>query len=656
MKKKVINILCSSALALLVSAGITRFVFNQTSKPSVKVEAGISNYDTNKSTYYNGITATEGKQLAAALHDLITSTHATYTTYDDNGSGGKQKNTDRYYENGSAVSGYIYEFYSGVKWPDAWAPTDGSTKGGYNREHVWPQSSSKPTGSSTQMWGQTGGGADMHHLRPSENRLNSTRGNDKFGLVSSRESHKVYAQYGTNSTYALGGYDLGDVFEPLDSKKGDVARIVLYVYIHYNTYKETSLFGNYGTTNGNGSSSYFASSLLPLTRVVDASDESKALETLLSWNLSDPVDDIETRRNEQVAKYQGNRNPFIDNQEYACKIWGNTNDETKDICGLSEPSVKSVTVSPAAATIYLDKDTHKQLTATVSVTGGAPQTVNWTSSNNSVATVSSTGYVTALAEGSATITATSTFDGTKKGTCTITVKETGGTDPAVNSVTVTPSSYTMVLKDDTHKQLTATVDVEGDAPQTVTWSTSNSAVATVNASGVVTGKSAGTAVITATSTFDNTKKGTCTLTVENQEEDIVIDNEYVSSDVGSHFDLTVTSKDGGDITWTWDDYVEKFLSIPKNVTASGEILTIIVKGNGYAELTATETNGHSVVCYVVAGTGVMDPDEDPDTPIKPKQQSNATMPTWSWFAIGGGSALLIAGVVLLIIFLKKKPV
>ena len=239
---------------------------------------------------------------------------------------------------------------------------------------------------------------------------------------------------------------------------------------------------------------------------------------------------------------------------------------------------------------------------------------------------------------------------------TVVIGESGGDEPSVSSVTVTPSSHTLTLPNNVNVQLTATVSVEGDASKTVSWSSSNEAVAEVSSSGYVTGKSAGTAVITATSTVDTSKKGTCTINVISESEEIIINEDFVAEDVGETIELVVSSGADGDITWSWDEYVEKFLSIPKKVTANGEALPVTITGNGYAELTATDTNGHSVICTIVAGTGVMDPDEEPDAPIKPKQQSNASMPTWSWFAIGGGSALLIAGVVLLIIFIKKRPV
>lgn len=70
-----------------------------------------------------------------------------------------------------------------------------------------------------------------------------------------------------------------------------------------------------------------------------------------------------------------------------------------------------------------------QLTATVETSGAAPTSVTWTSSNTAVATVSAGGAVTAIAEGTSQITATSTFDTSRSDTVTITVSEGGGPGP-----------------------------------------------------------------------------------------------------------------------------------------------------------------------------------------------------------------------------------
>ncbi|MGM9873846.1 MAG: endonuclease [Bacilli bacterium] len=425
-------------LILLFSLFSGTFVLSNQNNEYTKTNAAVGNYTANGSTYYDSITATSGTELAAQLHDLITSTHQTYTTYADNGANLYQQNTDQYYdESGNKVSGYIYEFYSGVQWPNAWAPNAGDTTGGYNREHVWCQSLSVNT-AGTQLWGETGGGADMHHLRPTEVRINSSRSNNLYGELTNRESYIVYSKLGSDTSY-IGGYNDSGVFEPLDNKKGDVARIVMYVYLHYNSYTISDVFGSYATTNGSGSSSFFSTSLLSLTKIMNASTEDDAKKLLLKWNESDPVDDIEKRRNDQVQIYQGNRNPFIDNSSYANAIWGDGT--VTDTPSTDDPAVESVSVSPSTLTLNLKNKTTSTLTATVNVTNDASQEVSWKSSDTNVATVDSNGEVTAISVGSAKITATSTFDTSKSASCSVEVIESDFEDVISSTFNLTIASY-----------------------------------------------------------------------------------------------------------------------------------------------------------------------------------------------------------------------
>lgn len=432
IKSKLLIFLLGASLSIGIGISINSNINNDVSP----AYAAVGSYSTDASTYYQDITATSGKPLAGQLHDLITFTHRTYTSYDDNGKNGYQKQTDRYYENGSPVNGYIYEFYSGVKWPNGWNSNAGNTNGGYNREHVWCQSHS------TGLWGEKGGGADMHHIRPSETRLNSARGNNPFGEVPNRESHKTYAKFGNNATYALGGYVSGGTFEPLDNKKGDVARIVLYLYLHYNSYSVSSLFDGYASTNGNnGSSSYFSSTLLPLTNITANNTEEDALKMLLRWNLSDPVDDIERRRNDKVATYQGNRNPFIDNSNYANLIW---DDNPIDP---SSPVVNKVTINPSSLQLDLNNNKTASLEAIVDVSNGASNGVNWVSNNPSIASIDNNGLVTAKSKGSCVIKAISTFDSSKYGECNVNVIDSSSTSITAN-VTKTYHPGDIITKDD----------------------------------------------------------------------------------------------------------------------------------------------------------------------------------------------------------------
>jgi acid phosphatase type 7 len=164
-------------------------------------------------------------------------------------------------------------------------------------------------------------------------------------------------------------------------------------------------------------------------------------------------------------------------------------------------SARSVSVEPSSATVDVGR--------TVQLTAAAkPKKVvafTWSSSNASVATVSSTGLVTGVAAGTATITAAS---GSASGTATITVRAT--TVP-VASVTVTPNPASVGVG--ATIQLTATLkDANGTVltGRPVTWSSSAVAVAMVSSSGLVSGVAAGAATITATS---EGKSGTSALTV-----------------------------------------------------------------------------------------------------------------------------------------------
>ena len=99
-------------------------------------------------------------------------------------------------------------------------------------------------------------------------------------------------------------------------------------------------------------------------------------------------------------------------------------DEEEAAPVVTEPTVRSVSVSPSTLSLDATTRPNGNLSATVDALNGAPTTVTWSSSNPSVATVSPAGLVTGLAAGSATIIATSTFDATKKAMCSVTVTKT----------------------------------------------------------------------------------------------------------------------------------------------------------------------------------------------------------------------------------------
>ena len=225
----------------------------KTQNYTVKVEKeepkpGSSTYE---GTYYNNVDLElTGNALKAALRKLLQDTHDVYTSYKDCKT--ELPDVDEDLNN----SNNMILFYTGqsiVKSQDL--------NNDWNREHVWPKS--------LGWFNESGAGSDLHHIRPCNISLNSSRGNKKFGTT-------------TNATY----------FCPDDSYKGDVARIIFYLMVAYTE------ADNYSFTT-----------------------VAQSLTMLLDWNELDPVSEIEIVRNNKIEVIQGNRNPFIDYPELADQIW-----------------------------------------------------------------------------------------------------------------------------------------------------------------------------------------------------------------------------------------------------------------------------------------------------------------------------------------------
>jgi alpha-tubulin suppressor-like RCC1 family protein len=165
--------------------------------------------------------------------------------------------------------------------------------------------------------------------------------------------------------------------------------------------------------------------------------------------------------------------------------------------------VGDVDVTPLAVT--LEPGGTQQYTATVSDLHGNPKDVNvtWSSSNESVAIVDQSGLATAIAEGTAIITATAEF---VSGSATLTVE-----GPHATAIAVAPSEATLQLGGT--QQYVATVTDQHGNPMSadLVWSSSDESIATVDQSGLATAVTAGTATITASV---GTVSGSATLTVE----------------------------------------------------------------------------------------------------------------------------------------------
>lgn len=218
---------------------------------------------------------------------------------------------------------------------------------GMNKEHTWPNSHG---GNKVEN--------DPHMVRPTLTSENISRGNEYF----------------SNTAAGWDPASLGDV-----TARGMAARIILYSAVIGKT--GGLVLEDVGRGQGSGTGNKMGK-----------------LGDLLKWNLDYPVNAKEILRNETLdISLDYNRNPFIDRPEYGCAIWGNTNNNTKAICAAY--ATPSVTLDKTTASVNIGNTT--KLTATVT---NSSSSVSWSSSNTSIATVNSSGTVTGVAKGTATIT------------------------------------------------------------------------------------------------------------------------------------------------------------------------------------------------------------------------------------------------------------
>jgi len=222
-------------------------------------------------SYYSGVNFNKTKnELKADLASLITTTHTNSVSYSA-GLANLFKTSDADPTNPSNLLLMYGSTSSGTHQRSR--PYSGS----WNREHVYAKSKGTPN------LGESGPGADGHHLRPTDMQLNSTRGSLLFDDGTGVNAGKT----------SRGGWYPGSEW------KGDVARILMYMYVRYNT------------------------RCLPLNITMNpATYSSDFPDILLKWNAEDPVSDFERTRNNVVAGVQKNRNPFIDNPYLATVIWG----------------------------------------------------------------------------------------------------------------------------------------------------------------------------------------------------------------------------------------------------------------------------------------------------------------------------------------------
>lgn len=189
----------------------------------------------------------------------------------------------------------------------------------YNREHTWPNSLGFPNDGATNY-----PYTDLHMLMASDISYNSARSNKPYDNCAS-----ACTEYPTQATNGQGGgtgvypgnsnWSNASVFQVWNKFKGNVARAMFYMDLRYEG-------GTHGVTGASEPDLRLTSDLNLV--VGTGSNASVAymgkLSTLLQWHLDDPVDASEQLRNDVVYSYQGNRNPFVDNPQWAACIYQST--------------------------------------------------------------------------------------------------------------------------------------------------------------------------------------------------------------------------------------------------------------------------------------------------------------------------------------------
>ena len=304
-------------------------------------------------SYYNDVNLNlSGSALKNELATKIINTHTTNLSYTP-GVWNALKQTDLDPNDPSKVLLiYGYSDTDGNYVTDRTRDKDanGGTAGTqWNREHVYAKSLGNPN------LGTSGPGADAHHLRPADISFNSQRGSKKF------------ANGAGNAGSVSGGWYPGDEW------KGDVARMMMYMYLRY---------GNQCLPTGVGTGSTMAS-------------DANMLAMFIQWNVDDPVSDFEKQRNPILEGIQGNRNPFIDNPAFATEIWGGP--QAEDLFGGGSGSDTQAPTAPTNLSASNITETTVNLTWSASTDNVGVTGYDVYNGATKVTTTSSTSYtVTSL--------------------------------------------------------------------------------------------------------------------------------------------------------------------------------------------------------------------------------------------------------------------
>jgi len=373
--------------------------------------------------YYNSANGLSGASLKTALSTIITNGHQD-KGYNGLWTGYKTTDIDKNYENDGSILD-IYSEKPTAADPYKYTPVTNqcgtySVEGNcYNREHIVPQSLFNEASPMV---------ADIHFIRATDGKVNGMRSNYPFGKVGTATfTSKNGSKLGSS---ASSGYS-GTVFEPIDEFKGDVARMIFYFVTRYQ-----SKLSSFTSGDMLGSSTY-------------PGLQTWELNVLLAWHNQDPVSQAEINRNNASYTYQGNRNPFIDNPNYANLIWGSQQPaaDTQAPTAATGLAVSGTTSNSISLAWNASTDNVGVTSYTIYMNGSLKATVSSTSATISglAASTAYSFYIVAKDAAGNSSSNSSTVSGTTAGTVTQSpncVNETFETIPTSSSSSYSTRTWT----------------------------------------------------------------------------------------------------------------------------------------------------------------------------------------------------------------------
>ncbi|MCM1093647.1 MAG: Ig-like domain-containing protein [Lachnospiraceae bacterium] len=260
-------------------------------------------------------------------------------------------------------------------------------------------------------------------------------------------------------------------------------------------------------------------------------------------------------------------------------------------------------VSLNVESLELEENKSFQLEATVIPDNTSDKTVNWESSDTSVAVVSPDGIVSAIKKGSALIIVSTTDGSNLSAICEILVNDNF---VPINQISINPSSVRLAV-DETFN-LDAQITPVDATNKNINWSSTNPSVVIVDSNGQLSAKGIGTATIVASSQDGSNLSGTCNVEVFEPTvliSSITIDPSTVTGNIGETYQLTatITPKNASDTTLAWSSDNPKVASVD-----SEGLISLHTKGNAIIKVSATDGSGISGICAVVVdeGAGIND--------------------------------------------------